>query len=171
MSNDFYKTLEEMEDMMEEAARVPFSKTKCILDSEKFFDLLDDLKKNIPEEMKKSKELLENKDTMMNQAKDDSDLMIERAKKAAEQMLMKAKKSSDSIIERAKAQAETMVNEQEVLIVAKERAAEIIEKAKNDSMKMKNMTISYIDDVVTNSERSLQAALTAVQKAKQEYNK
>ena len=169
MSNDFYKTLEEMEDMMEEAAWVPFSKTKCILDSEKFFDLLDDLKKNIPEEMKKSKELLENKDTMMNQAKDDSDLMIERAKKAAEQMLVKAKKNSDAMIERARAQAEALVNEQEIMIIARERAAETVDKAKTETARMRTAAVNYITEILGNSEDQLREALSSVEKAKSQY--
>ena len=107
MANDFYKDLEELEDLIEDAFHIPLFKGKVILDESRFFDIMDNIRQNLPIELKKSKELLENKETMMNRVKEDSDIMKEKARKAAEQMLVKAKKNSDAMIERAKAQAET----------------------------------------------------------------
>ena len=98
MANDFYKDLEELEDLIEDAFHIPLFKGKVILDESRFFDIMDNIRQNLPIELKKSKELLENKETMMNRVKEDSDIMKEKARKAAEQMLVKAKKNSDAMI-------------------------------------------------------------------------
>ncbi len=171
MDNEFFKNIQELEDLLEEAYRLPLSKNKCVVDSGKFFDIIDRIKETLPDEMSRSREVLENKDIMLHKAKEDSNVMLERAKKAAEQMLVKAKKSSDAILARAKEQAAHMTDEQKIMVVAKERAAEIIERAKNDAMRMRNVTISYVDDVIASSEKALGAALNNIQSVKGKYDK
>jgi len=169
MTNDFYKTFEQIEDLLEEAMKLPLSKSKYIIDGAILRDLLDELKDNLPEEMKKSQEILENKEKMLDGAREESDMLKEQAKKLAEQVLVKAKKNADSIVDRAKAQAEAMVNEQEILIVAKERSKEIVETAKNDAIKLRTVAVNYLDDVLSSSEQNLRSALEAVEQAKKTY--
>lgn len=83
---------------------------------------MDNIRQSLPVELKQAKEVIANKETMMNRVKEDSDIMKEKARKAAEQMLVKAKKNSDAMIARAQAQADALVNEQEIMIIARERA-------------------------------------------------
>ena len=167
MANDFYKDLEELEDLIEDAFHIPLFKGKVILDESRFFDIMDNIRQNLPIELKKSKELLENKETMMNRVKDD--IMKEKARKAAEQMLVKAKKNSDAMIERARAQAEALVNEQEIMIIARERAAETVDKAKTETARMRTAAVNYITEILGNSEDQLREALSSVEKAKSQY--
>ena len=169
MANDFYKDFEELEDLIEDAFHIPLFKGKVILDESRFFDIMDNIRQNLPIELKKSKELLENKETMMNRVKEDSDIMKEKARKAAEQMLVKAKKNSDAMIERARAQAEALVNEQEIMIIARERAAETVDKAKTETARMRTAAVNYITEILGNSEDQLREALSSVEKAKSQY--
>lgn len=85
--------------------------------------------------------------------------------------MLRRKKSSDAIVERARAQADTILNEQEIMVVARERASEIVERAKNDAMKMRTVTINYLDGVLNESRHNLENALTAVDRAKKTYDR
>lgn len=169
MANDFYKNLEELEDLVEESFHLPIVKKKVVIDESRFFDIIDEIRQNFPAELKRAKELLENKDVLMNRVKEDSDIMMEKARKGAEQMLLKAKKNSDSMIERAKEQAESLVNEQEIMVIARERAAETVDKAKADAAKMRTATVNYVTEVLGNSEEQLKAALNSIENAKSSY--
>jgi hypothetical protein len=70
-------------------------------------------------------------------------------------------------MERAKAQAEVLISQQEVLRLAQERAAAMVEQARNDSINMRTATINYVDNALTESARSLQASMVALEQAKQ----
>ena len=170
-NSDFYRNLEELEDLMEEAARIPLSKNKCVINAEQFRDIMDSIRENIPMEMKKSREVLENKDVMLSKVKEDSDTMMEKARSAAEGLLVKAKKNADAMVERAKGQAEELVNEQQIMMIAKERAAEILERAKAESAKMRESAMNYVNETLTDAARGLSGALSAVEKAKNSYGK
>ena len=170
-NSDFYRDLEDLEDLMEDAWHIPLVKNKCVVNSERFRDIMDSIRENIPMEMKKSREVLENKDTMLSKVKEDSDTMIEKARSAAENMLVKAKKNADSLIERAKVQAEQLVDEQQIMMIAKERAAEILERAKAEAAKMRENANGYVNGVLTDTSRALTSALSSVEKAKNSYEK
>ena len=164
MANDFYKDFEELEDLIEDAFHIPLFKGKVILDESRFFDIMDNIRQSLPVELKQAKEVIANKETMMNRVKEDSDIMKEKARKAAEQMLVKAKKNSDAMIARAQAQAE-----QEIMIIARERASETVDKAKTEAARMRTAAVNYVTEILGNSEDQLRDALSAVEKAKSQY--
>ena len=166
MANDFYKDFEELEDLIEDAFHIPLFKGKVILDESRFFDIMDNIRQSLPVELKQAKEVIANKETMMNRVKEDSDIMKEKARKAAEQMLVKAKKNSDAMIARAQAQADALVNEQ---IIARERASETVDKAKTEAARMRTAAVNYVTEILGNSEDQLRDALSAVEKAKSQY--
>ena len=163
MANDFHKDFEELEDLIEDAFHIPLFKGKVILDESRFFDIMDNIRQSLPVELKQAKEVIANKETMMNRVKEDSDIMKEKARKAAEQMLVKAKKNSDAMIARAQAQADALVNEQEIMIIARERAS------KTEAARMRTAAVNYVTEILGNSEDQLRDALSAVEKAKSQY--
>ena len=169
MANDFYKDFEELEDLIEDAFHIPLFKGKVILDESRFFDIMDNIRQSLPVELKQAKEVIANKETMMNRVKEDSDIMKEKARKAAEQMLVKAKKNSDAMIARAQAQADALVNEQEIMVIARERASETVDKAKTEAARMRTAAVNYVTEILGNSEDQLRDALSAVEKAKSQY--
>ena len=75
MANDFYKDFEELEDLIEDAFHIPLFKGKVILDESRFFDIMDNIRQSLPVELKQAKEVIANKETMMNRVKEDSDIM------------------------------------------------------------------------------------------------
>ena len=117
----------------------------------------------------KAKEVLDEKDKTTARAREEADIMVERAKKNSELMLSKAKKNAEEIIENARAEAEQLVNEQEITAIANERAEKIVEQAKQDAIKMRDITLNYIDSVITEGEKSLGNALGTLNQLKQSY--
>ena len=109
------------------------------------------------------------KDKILEKAEEDSNSMIERAKKTSETMLSKARKNSASIISEAKEEASKLIDEQAILAIAKERAEGIVDRAKNDSVKMRNVTVNYIEGIVNDTYKSLERALNAVEQLKETY--
>ncbi len=102
----FEDVLNELENLIIEAQRVPFS-SKRLIEEDELADIVDSLKSVIPEEIKKAKSLL-----------------VERNK-----MLADAKTESEDIIEKTKDYARTLVKDQEIYLMAKKEAEELLEAA------------------------------------------
>ena len=69
----------------------------------------------------------------------------------------------------AKEEASKLIDEQAILAIAKERAEGIVDRAKNDSVKMRNVTVNYIEGIVNDTYKSLERALNAVEQLKETY--
>ena len=81
MNNDFTRSLDELDDLIEESWTLPIANNKYVIDGDKLKSIISDIKLNLPMEMRKSKEILENKEKMLRKSKEESDAMLERAKK------------------------------------------------------------------------------------------
>ena len=170
MDNDFEKGLQELEDLLEDAWNVPFVKNKMIVDGSKISKCVGELRLRLPGEMKRAKELILNKDNMIQTAQEEAKHMLERAKKNSDLITANARAGAENLMERAKAQAEILVSQQEILRMAQERAEAILEQARNDAIKMRTVTINYVDGALEESARSLQVAMNALEQAKQSLN-
>lgn len=168
-NNGFFKTLKDLEDIMEEAWNVPFAKNRLMIEEDRLKAIIEELRMSLPIEMRKAQEVLDMKDKILEKAEEDSNSMIERAKKTSETMLSKARKNSASIISEAKEEASKLIEEQAILAIAKERAEGIVDRAKNDSVKMRNVTVNYIEGIVNDTYKSLERALNAVEQLKETY--
>lgn len=166
MDNDFEKGLQELEDLLEEAWNVPFMKNKVIVDSGKIHKTVGELRLRLPGEMKRSKELIQSKDNMILTAQEEAKHMLEKAKKNSDLIQANAKANAENLMERAKAQVEILVSQQEILRIAQERADAILDQSRNDAIKMRTVTISYVENAFEESARSLQASVSALEQAR-----
>jgi len=169
MANDFNKKLEEIEDFLEDSMSLPFASNKYIVNGDKLKELIDDLRNSLPAELKKAREVLDQKDAMMAKIQSEANVIIDRAKKNAEITLTKAKKAADDHIENARIRAEEMIDEQQITEAANERARQTVEQAKQDAIKMREVTINYLDKIISQSEKSLEASLNTVVQLKKSY--
>ncbi len=167
MDNDFEKGLQELEDLLEDAWNVPLVKNKLIVDGAKIHKCVGELRLRLPGEMKRAKELIQNKDNMIQAAQTEAKNMLERAKKNADLIENNAKANAERLMERAKERAEIMISQEEVLRQAEERARAILEQAREDAIKVRNVTINYVDGALEESARSLAASMNAIEQAKQ----
>ena len=169
-NNGFLKTLKDLEDLMEESVSVPFVKNKLMIDGDRLKAMIDELRMSLPIEMREAQSILDHKEKLMERAEEESSAMVDRAKKTSETMLSKARKNAATIIADAKEEAAKLIDEQAILSIAKERADGIVDRAKNDSVKMRNVTVNYIDGIVNDTFKSLERALNAVEQLKETYS-
>ena len=59
-----------------------------------------------------------------------------------------------------------MVEEQEIIRVAKERSAEMIASAETKSRELRRVAADYVDDLMRQTEESISSALTTVQNSR-----
>lgn len=124
--------LDELEEILDSSKAVPFS-NKVSVDKEEFFDLISDIRMKLPNELKQSKWVIE-----------------ERNK-----ILIDAQREADEILKNAEDRMIRMIDESEVTKKAYEQAATIIDSAKKTSKDMRLGAVEYAEGVLADAESKL----------------
>lgn len=126
MANDVQYLIDMLYEMVDGAKGVAFSPDKCIIIREDALDLLDELRGQLPQELKKAQDLIRARDEY-----------VENAKKEAERIRRQADQDAKSI-----------VGESEITRVARDKAKEILQRADERSKSMISVANEYTDDAL-----------------------
>ncbi|MBO6301324.1 MAG: ATPase [Ruminiclostridium sp.] len=136
--------LELMDDMLDKAVNVPFSNKKSLIDVEKMRELVDEIRINMPKEIKAAHELVSDRRNVMNSAKNEA----------------------AAIVQRAEQRAAALVSQQEIVRQATQKAAEINAAAQEQTKELRDMTNKYVDNMLTKVEELLSNDIIDVKKAR-----
>lgn len=131
--------VDELEGIIEEA-RPPFGKgaQQKIIETDVFFNILDEIRMSYPEEWQKSRRII----------------------KEREELLASAAAQADSIIADAQQQALTIASEQEIVRLAQQQADDIRDRANQYERETRYAAEDYAEQVFTHLEENLKS-LTA----------
>lgn len=147
-NNEVFANIEALYTMISEAWGVPLGTDKCIIQRAEALQLLDAIKDQMPTEIAEAKRLIASR----------------------EEYIASAKREVDAMKKMAEEQARRMVDEQEILRVAKERSAEIMQNAETKSNELHRAVRAYIDQSLRSAEESLTAALQSVSGSRERFN-
>ena len=147
MANDVTYMIDMLYEMIDGAKGVLMSPDKCIIVREDALDLLDEIKGQLPVELKKAMDLLN----------------------ARDEFIENVKKEADKIRRQADLDAKTIVGESEITRVAREKANEIIRRAEDRSKSMINVTNEYTDDALRRAEEAVQMALDELHESRMRF--
>lgn len=171
MISEFDKRLADLEDLLEDSINLPLINNKYIINGDKLRGIIDSLRQQLPAELKKANEIIDARDKTIERAREEADITTERAKKNAEILLTKAKKSAEEIVQKAQAEAEILVDETEIMAIATEKAQAIVDQAKQDAIKMRNVAVQYVEGILNDTEKSLSTAVAAIDQVKKSVAK
>ena len=140
---------QEIDDIFEfvESCRMQrLSSTKVVVPKDELYDLLDDLRRDVPEEIKRYQKNLRQREEILNEQ--NAAAMLSDA-----QEQYKALVEEHAIMQEAYQQAEITVRE------ANEQADQIIANARAQAAEIGNGAIYYTKDLLEMSEKTLAAAL------------
>lgn len=127
--------LDIIEDTLEEGTSIPLSGGKRVVDVDKIRDYLDDIRLNLPGEIRQAKSIVN-----------------DRA-----QILDDAKKEAALIVKKAEERAAILVSETEVLKAAEQRAAEVAANAQAEARNMRQTVTDYCENMLKNTEEVMVA--------------
>lgn len=131
--------IEEFEQFVGQLPRVPLT-GKLIVEEDDLFGFLDQLRKVIPDEMRRALALLDERDRLLHEAR----------------------QRGDEIIAEARRQADRLVDESAVLRRAEEEAERILTRARQAARQLQSEADAYADEVLSRVETFLQRALENV---------
>ncbi len=145
MENTVYENLEMLYNMIKEAWGLPLSSEKCVIERDKVLDLIEALKRSLPNEISEAKRLVD----------------------AKQAYIANAKREADTIRKAAEEKAKELVDEQEVYRTAKAKSEEVISNTEKTTGELKRMANDYADSTLEKTEKVLQDALDELRKTRQ----
>ena len=145
--NEVTELLEMLYNTIADAWGVPLGKDKCMVPRESTLSLLDDIRAQLPIELTEAKRLLS----------------------ARDEFIANAKREADSIRRAAEEQSRRLVDEQEVVTAARNRANEILTVADNKSKELMRVANEYVDDALRRTEEAISAAMSEVKTSRSRF--
>ena len=133
--------------MITEAWGVPLGAEKCIIERDKALDILDEIRGQFPTEIAEAKRLLDARADFINNAKREA----ETIKRSAEE------------------RARQLIDEQEIVKIARTRSNEMLNHAETSSTELRRAANEYVDDAMHRTEEALTAALDEIRQSRQRF--
>ena len=144
-------SIEELLDILylevEEAKNAPLNSDKCVVDRDRVLDLIDDVKAELPVEIKRAKDLMENKNDYV----------------------ASAKREADALRKQAEDYAKRIINEDAIVRQAQEKADEIIAEAEEKRREIQRMANEYCEDTLRQMEDAVAEAYDEVKRSRAKF--
>ncbi|MCX8063239.1 MAG: hypothetical protein N3D16_11715 [Anaerolineales bacterium] len=105
---DIMHLIDRLEEILNESRPLPFTHN-IIVDEERVFEIIDQMRSLIPEEVKKAQQLLAQKDRILAQAQEEANRTLAIAKEKRDQMVER-----EAIVQAAHARAEQILAEAKI---------------------------------------------------------
>lgn len=125
--------LDTIEDALEESAGMPLSGGKRIVDVGQIRDYLDEVRVNLPVELRHAQSIVSDRG----------------------QLIDSANAQAQAIIRKAEDRARVLVSEAEIVKAAQQRASEILSAAQSEARALRQSTTDYCDNMLKTTEETM----------------
>ena len=141
---DVLVLIDKLDELVQNAKGVPLSQDQVRVDREEIWEIIDQMRSTIPEEIKQARWIV----------------------KERQEMLAKAKREAERIVKEARDQQARLISDEEVYKQAERAAEEIIEDARETERSIRLGAEDYADEILNTLEVNLQKFLAAVQRGR-----
>ena len=131
---DIQHLIDRLEQTLAESRHIPLT-ANLIVDEDRVYNIIDQMRMSIPEEVKRANRIEAEKERILAQAQEEADRLRDLAKQEAgdlvqrDPILVSAQQRADTILERARRDAETMRHESDAY------AAEVLAKLEEELLR------------------------------------
>lgn len=136
---DIQHLIDRLEQTLAESRRIPLT-ANLIVDEDRVFNIIDQLRVTLPEEVKKASRVEAEKDRILAQAQEEA----------------------ERIRELAKQEAAELVRRDTIMVAAQQRADTILERARREADILRHDSDAYVMEVLSKLEEDLLRSLSVV---------
>ena len=145
---DILEVIDQLEEKIEKAFNIPVL-NKCMIDKEDLLADVEDIRLQLPEELKQARWLKEERKRILAEANHDADEIVKKAEEKTVQL----------------------INEHEITKKAYEQANDIVTAAQNNAKEIRAGLNEYCEDMLNTMESKFVACIDAMRETKQEIKK
>lgn len=136
--------LDQIDEMVEKAWGLPLSGGKCLVEADRLRDIVDDIRGNMPSEVRQAKSIVA----------DRADIIAD------------AKKEAEAIVREAEQKAQNMVMQEEIVKQSQQKASEIMMQTQQKCREMRKGAQDFTEDLLKRTEDSLTKHANEVHQAR-----
>ncbi|MCL2616883.1 MAG: hypothetical protein FWD96_04475 [Defluviitaleaceae bacterium] len=131
--------LEMLEDLIEGSKTMPFS-NKVSLDKEQIFDIIADMRLNLPNEIRHAQKIIDDHDRIINDAKN----------------------KASAILKEAEYKSQEMADEHEIYKMAVEQSRDLMDETKKAARDMRMSSVDYADEILLKTENAIRESMNSM---------
>ena len=140
--------LDQLDELLDRSWSLPLTGGRCVVDAEKVREMLDDVRLNMPTEIRQAQSIV-----------------ADRA-----EIIEEAKKEAEAVIGRAEKRAAALVEEEEIVRQSKNRANDILQQAQQQSREMRQSAKDFVDGILKNTENILASSMNEVKSTRAAFH-
>ncbi len=149
--------IDEIFSLLEQCPSKMLDQNKIIVPSDAVFDLLEELKDSVPEEIGRYRKIIEQKNQIISKANNDAQIVTDDAKRqrdylvSQENVFAEAKQQAEYMLEEARQESERMLeeakkNSNQMLEDAEARATYMVNNAQQEAEQIYDSALIYTDE-------------------------
>lgn len=146
-ANDVNRLIDMLYEQIEDAKSPALKPNMSMVDRDELLDLLDELRAQMPIEIKRAQELLA----------------------AREKFVEDAKRDVERMMRQAELEAKAKVSDSEVLTAAKQKSEAIVSSAEERARRLYQVANEYAEDALSRTEEAIQMALDEVKQSRTRF--
>ena len=139
------EVLDLMDELLDKSWSLPLSGGRCVVDAEKVRDMIDDIRINLPTEIKQAKAIVSDRN----------------------EILSVARQEAESIIRKAEERAKALIAQEEIIKLSQAKASEILSQTQMQSREIRQAAQGFSDDILRATEETLTKSLTDLRATRQ----
>ena len=144
-ADSYEDLLDALDGLLDQGMKLPLSNGRCIVDAEKFRDIIDELRTRTPQQIQSAQKIV-----------------ADRSK-----ILKEASAEGENIIKKAEARAKDIIDNDDLTKQARQRAEQIQSDAIVKGREIINAAKGYADDLLKRAEDSLAESMSEIRKTRQ----
>ena len=137
--------IDELYDMVDKAWSLPLSHGRAVLDGEEVKQILDEIRANMPQEIRQAKAIVADRT----------------------QILDDARREAETVVHVAQERAKALIAQDEIVRQAQQKANEITMQSQAKIKEMRKASNDYIDDLMKRTDDSLAQLLAELRRTRQ----
>jgi vacuolar-type H+-ATPase subunit H len=130
--------------LIEGARSAPMSRSNCVLDRGEMINLLDELRAELPSELRRATALLEERDKIIDAGR----------------------READRIIAEAENEHTRLVSVNEIVVSAEHEASRAMSEARAETQRLRDEVDDYVDTALANFEQFLTRSLASIERGR-----
>ena len=140
--------LDEIDELLDKSPTVPFVQHKKVVDGERMRELINDVRMNLPQELKEAKKI----------------------EFDCQRILDDARVSAEAIIRRAEERAQQMASKEAIVVEAKKKAIDMLTKAQKSSKALQQNAVASVTRMLTDTENYYTKNIQSIKAVKTKIN-
>ncbi len=147
MAAELENLINQLYEMVKEGWNVPLSQDKVVIERDRALDLIEELRSNLPSDIRMAAQIVEKRDDMLEAGKREVEMMRQQTEELARRM----------------------VSETQIVAEARKKAKEILGNAEIQARELRRVANEYCEDTLKRTEESMALSLDEIKKARQRF--